>query len=69
MLQGENSNEKKSISTIMEQSFADLSTQPVTMKMKNRVTDPKFNVEEAALDGWVRGGMHTREMNTNYKTK
>jgi hypothetical protein len=69
MLQGENSNEKKSISTIMEQSFADLSTQPVTMKMKNRVTDPKYNVEEAALDGWVRGGMQTREMNTNYKTK
>ena len=53
----------------MEQSFADLSTQPVTMKMKNRVNDPKYNVEEAALDGWVRGGMHTREMNTNYKTK
>ena len=69
MLQGENSNEKKSISTVMEQSFSDLATQPITSRMKNRVQNPQFNVEEAALDGWVRGGMGTREMNTNYKTK
>ena len=69
LLQGENSNEKKSISTVMEQSFADLATQPVTGRMKKRVQNPQYNVEEAALDGWVRGGMSTRELSTNYKTK
>tara|TARA_B100000282_G_C31703195_1_gene477328 strand:+ start:394 stop:966 length:573 start_codon:yes stop_codon:yes gene_type:complete len=67
LLQGENSNEKKSISTIMEQSFSDLSTQPVTGKMKERVVNPKYNVEEAALDGWVRGGAATRELARNNK--
>jgi len=67
LLQGENSNEKKSLSTIMDKSFADLSTQPITHKMKNRVQNPKFNVEEAALDGWVRGGAATRELTMNYK--
>jgi hypothetical protein len=53
----------------MEQSFADLATQPVTGRMKKRVQNPQYNVEEAALDGWVRGGMSTRELSTNYKTK
>ena len=67
LMQGENSNEKKSMSTIMEESFADLSTQPVTNRMKQRVTNPKFNVEEAALDGWVRGGTATRELSRNTK--
>lgn len=67
LIQGENSNEKKSMSTIMEESFSDLSTQPVTNRMKQRVTNPKFNVEEAALDGWVRGGTATRELSRNNK--
>lgn len=67
LMQGENSNEKKSISTIMESSFSDLSTQPVTNKMKDRVTNSKYNVEEAALDGWVRGGAPTRELVRNTK--
>ena len=69
LMQGENSNEKKSISTIMEDSFADLRTQPVTSKMQNRVTNAKFNVEEAALDGWVRGGANTRHMNADGRMK
>ena len=51
----------------MEESFSDLSTQPVTNRMKQRVTNPKFNVEEAALDGWVRGGTATRELSRNTK--
>ena len=51
----------------MEQSFSDLSTQPVTGKMKERVVNPKYNVEEAALDGWVRGGAATRELARNNK--
>tara|TARA_B100000925_G_scaffold201562_1_gene152783 strand:- start:1656 stop:2210 length:555 start_codon:yes stop_codon:yes gene_type:complete len=67
LIQGENSNEKKSLSTIMDKSFTDLSTQPITGRMKQRVQNPRFNVEEAALDGWVRGGAPTRELPTNYK--
>ena len=35
--------------------------------MQNRVTNAKFNVEEAALDGWVRGGTATRELSRNTK--
>jgi hypothetical protein len=30
--------------------------------MMEKVTDPKFTIEESALDGWVRGGMTTRDL-------
>jgi len=33
--------------------------------MEKRVNDPSNTVEEAALDGWIRGGASTREMSMN----
>jgi hypothetical protein len=60
--QGEPSTEKKSVSTIMEKSFGPYSLYPTDSKMENMVKDPSNTVEEAALNGWVRGGMATREM-------
>jgi hypothetical protein len=33
--------------------------------MEERVKNPANTVEEAALDGWVRGGMTTRDMSTD----
>lgn len=59
--QGENVTEKKSVSTVMEKSFAPYSLYPTDSKMENRVNDASNTVEEAALDGWVRGGVPTRE--------
>ena len=60
--QGEPVTEKKSVSTIMDKSFNEYYLQPTDDKMENYVSDPSNTVEEAALDGWVRGGMTTREM-------
>jgi hypothetical protein len=65
LLQGELSSDKKSVSTIMEKSFADYSLYPTDDKMKERINDPSTSVEEAALDGWVRGGASTREMSND----
>ena len=62
LLQGENSNEKKSVSTIMEQSFIGYTSYPLLDDISKRLNDPAYSVEEAALDGWVRGGSATREM-------
>jgi len=62
LLQGENVHDKKSVSTIMEKSFNDYSLYPLDNDMKERVENPSKNVEEAALDGWIRGGMLTRNM-------
>jgi len=63
--QGELSSDKKSTSTVMEQSFMSHSLYPTDDKMKERVKNPAFSVEEVAMDGWVRGGMTTREMSSD----
>jgi len=60
--QGEPIHEKKSVSTIMEKSFNDYSLFVLDDEAKSKATDASLKVEEAALDGWVRGGMTTREM-------
>ncbi len=62
LLHGESVSDKKSTSTVMDRSFTDYSLQPEDQKMKEFVEDPSNTVEEAALSGWVRGGMNTREM-------
>ena len=65
LLQGEMVNDKKSVSTIMEKSFNNYSLYPIDDIMKDRVEDPTKNIEEAALNGWVRGGMLTRDMSND----
>lgn len=62
---GELSSDKKSVSTVMEKSFAAYSLYPTNNKMEERVNDASNTVEEAALDGWIRGGASTREMSMN----
>jgi hypothetical protein len=49
---------KKSVSTITEQSFNNM--YPLIDSIKDTITNPKYLVQEAALDGWVRGGSVTR---------
>jgi hypothetical protein len=58
--QGEIATDRKSVSTIMSQSFMGHTFYPTTPEMEERVTDSRNTVEESALDGWVRGGSLTR---------
>jgi hypothetical protein len=58
--QGELISDRKSVSTIMEQSFSNYVMYPTDIQMEERVKNPAFTVEEAALSGWVRGGQSTR---------
>lgn len=62
LLHGDTVHDKKSTSTIMSQSFMGYTLYPTDAKMEERVSNPANTVEESALDGWVRGGMATREM-------
>ena len=52
---------KKSVSTVTEQSFANNHMYPLIDSIKDTITNPKYLVQEAALDGWTRGGSATRE--------
>jgi hypothetical protein len=62
LLQGEFIGDKKSVTTIMENSFMGYTLYPTDSKMEEQVANPKYTVEEAAMNGWVRGGATTREM-------
>jgi hypothetical protein len=63
MRQGDSVAEKKSVGTIMDKSFMGYTLYPVDADMQARTTDATLTVQESALDGWVRGGSSTREMN------
>lgn len=65
--QGEIVNHQKSVSTIMEKSFMDYSMHPTDSLMNERVANPAYSVEEAAMNGWVRGGSATRDMSYGAK--
>ena len=59
--QGELATDKKSVSTIMDKPYTDHKSFPMVSSLKDRVTNAAFSVEEAALNGWVRGGQSSRE--------
>ena len=63
--QGEIVHDKKSVSTVTEQSFTGFTMFHSDDKMAQRASDPTKSIEEAAMDGWVRGGMASREMSTD----
>ena len=69
LFQGECISEKKSAGTIMGKSFMEYSMQPEDHERKNHATNPKYSIEEAALDGWVRGGISTREISQDMDAK
>jgi hypothetical protein len=65
LLQGDLSSDKKSVSTIMEQSFMGYTLYPTDSQMEEQVNNSKYTVEESAMHGWVRGGASTREMSAD----
>jgi hypothetical protein len=58
--QGEAASERKSVSAASETTQVEY---PIMDSVKDRVTNPSYSVEEAALDGWVRGGQASRASN------
>ena len=73
--QGEMVRDHKSHSTISEMTYIDYASYPMMSSIKDQVTNPAYSVEEAAMDGWVRGGIASREMmsdsnfSKNYRPK
>ena len=43
-------------------SYMNYSTYPMMDDLKSRIGNPAYSVEEAALDGWVRGGSSARDV-------
>jgi hypothetical protein len=58
--QGDIITNKKSVSTVSEQSYSNLHMYPLIDSIKDTVTNPNYLVQEAVLDGWTRGGSASR---------
>jgi hypothetical protein len=63
--QGEMVSDRKSVSTVVEKPFSEYSLFVSDADMANHVQN--FNVEETTMDGWVRGGVATREISYDKK--
>jgi len=60
--QGELANNRKSINPMTEHSFQKYTETPMIPSLKATVSNPANLVEGVAADGWVRGGVPTREL-------
>ncbi len=58
--QGDIITNKKSVSTVSEQSYNSLHMYPLIDSIKDTVTNPNYLVQESVLDGWTRGGASAR---------
>lgn len=65
--QGEMVSNRKSVSTIIDKSFSDYSLFVSDPDMSNHMDN--FDVEETAMNGWVRGGAPSREMSFKINNK
>jgi hypothetical protein len=61
LFQGEKVSDKKSVSTVSEESYINYATYPMMEDLKSRIGNPAYSVQEVALDGWVRGGTSARD--------
>jgi len=60
--QGDMITNKKSINTTTEQSHMPYSNYPLLPSIENSITNPANLVEGVAADGWIRGGVPSREL-------
>jgi hypothetical protein len=62
ILQGELGINKKSVSSLSEKSYIKYSNTPLLPCVKERMTNPAYSVEGVASNGWVRGGIPSRDL-------
>ena len=69
--QGELANNRKSLGSTTELSHINYRNTPMIASLQNTITNPSNLVEDAASEGWIRGGIPTRELvkETNYQNK
>jgi hypothetical protein len=60
--QGESVTNKRSVTRMGEKSYIAYHNTPLQASIQNRITDPAYCVEGVASEGWIRGGLPSREM-------
>jgi hypothetical protein len=69
--QGEQIVNKRSINNLSEKSYIKYHQTPLLPAVKQRINNPAHQIESVASDGWVRGGVPSRELtrDTDYFNK
>lgn len=60
--QGEIYSNRKSVNTITEMSYSNYSNYPLIPSLQASVTNPANIIEDVAVEGWIRGGLPSREL-------
>lgn len=62
LMQGELLTNKRSVNKLSEKSDIKYQITPLIPSVKDRVTNPVYSVEGVASEGWVRGGIPSRDL-------
>ena len=62
LLQGDTNTNKKSINQLAERLNTAHSDYPIQEEFKSTINNPANYVESAAVNGWIRGGVPSREL-------
>ncbi len=62
IMQGEQLVNKKSINNLSEKSYIKYHQTPLLPAVQQRINNPANQIESVASDGWVRGGVPSREL-------
>lgn len=60
--QGETGVNKRSVNNLSEKSYIKYHQTPLLPSIKDRLSNPATSVESVASEGWVRGGVPSREL-------
>jgi hypothetical protein len=60
--QGELFTNKRTVTRLPEKSYLKYTNTPLLPDIRNRISNPSYCVESVASDGWVRGGIPSREL-------
>ena len=60
--QGEQGTNKRSVTNLGERSYINYHNTPLQPEIKSRLTNPAYCVEGAASEGWIRGGLPSRDL-------
>ena len=62
ILQGEQNVKKNSVLNLGEKTTIKYQQTPLLPAVSNKINDPSYKIESMASDGWVRGGLPSREL-------
>jgi hypothetical protein len=69
LVQGEYLTNRRSLNKLSEQNYAKYLNTPLIPSVKNRVANASFCIEGDASEGWIRGGLPSRELTRDSSKK